>query len=99
MLFLLLRVFEEFRQEHGFYAGLADHNDDSQEIQKQRAEKEFQWLKTKAEEYVAKITPDTKFENDNYIHELMRYSDSKIHTISAFLGGVASQEIIKLLIN
>jgi amyloid beta precursor protein binding protein 1 len=28
----------------------------------------------------------------------MRYADSKIHTVAAFLGGVASQEIIKLLI-
>lgn len=30
--------------------------------------------------------------------EIVRASDSKLHTVAAFLGGVASQEIIKLLI-
>jgi hypothetical protein len=43
------------------------------------------------------ITPDKNFD-EKYLHELLRYSDSNIHTISAFLGGVASQEIIKILI-
>jgi hypothetical protein len=27
---------------------------------------------------------------DKYLKELVRYSDSKLHTIGAFLGGVAS---------
>lgn len=35
---------------------------------------------------------------DSYVKEIIRYSDSQLHTISAFLGGVASQEAIKLLI-
>jgi amyloid beta precursor protein binding protein 1 len=31
-------------------------------------------------------------------HEMVRFSDSQLHTVSAFLGGVASQEAIKILI-
>jgi amyloid beta precursor protein binding protein 1 len=33
-----------------------------------------------------------------YANEMVRGSDTKVHTISAFLGGIASQEIIKILI-
>ena len=36
--------------------------------------------------------------DDKYSAEMVRFSDAKIHTVSAFLGGVASQEIIKILI-
>jgi amyloid beta precursor protein binding protein 1 len=36
--------------------------------------------------------------NDKYVRELIRFSDSKLHTVGAFLGGVASQEAIKILI-
>jgi len=35
---------------------------------------------------------------DKYVREIMRVGDSKLHTVSAFLGGVASQEAIKMII-
>jgi amyloid beta precursor protein binding protein 1 len=35
---------------------------------------------------------------DKYVKEMLRFSDSKLHTVGAFLGGVASQEAIKVLI-
>lgn len=35
---------------------------------------------------------------DKFLKEMVRYSDSKMHTVAAFLGGVASQEGIKMLI-
>jgi amyloid beta precursor protein binding protein 1 len=47
--------------------------------------------------YASKITPGQMI-SDKFIKEMMRFSDSKVHTVSAFLGGVASQEIIKILI-
>lgn len=28
--------------------------------------------------------------DDKYVKEMIRYSDSKLHTVAAFLGGVAS---------
>jgi len=46
-----------------------------------------------------RIFPDGSMTlNEKYLKELLRYADSKLHTVSAFLGGVASQEAIKLLI-
>lgn len=36
--------------------------------------------------------------DDKYVKEMLRFSDSKLHNVSAFLGGVASQEAIKLII-
>jgi amyloid beta precursor protein binding protein 1 len=36
--------------------------------------------------------------DDKFLKEICRYSDSKLHTIAAYLGGVASQEAIKMLI-
>ncbi len=36
--------------------------------------------------------------DDKYVKEMLRFSDSKLHNVSAFLGGVASQEGIKLII-
>ena len=35
---------------------------------------------------------------DSFVREMIRVGDSKLHTVSAFLGGVASQEAIKMLI-
>jgi len=28
--------------------------------------------------------------DDKYVREIIRYSDSKLHVVSAFLGGIAS---------
>ena len=50
-----------------------------------------------ADAFIETLTPGQKF-NEAYLRELVRFSDSKLHTVSAFLGGVASQEAIKLLI-
>ena len=41
--------------------------------------------------------PSVKVE-DKYVREMIRFSDAKLHTVGAFLGGVASQEAIKILI-
>jgi amyloid beta precursor protein binding protein 1 len=44
------------------------------------------------------IPDDTIKLDDKYVKEMLRFSDSKVHTVAAFLGGVASQEAIKILI-
>ena len=62
-----------------------------------KTNEEFQAIKQKAEALISQITPDQKFD-EKYLHELIRFSDSSIHSVSSFLGGVASQEIIKILI-
>lgn len=59
------------------------------------------WLKNKGQEYVQKIpgmSDDAPSIDEKYFHEMVRFSDTQVHTISAFLGGVASQEAIKILI-
>lgn len=45
------------------------------------------------------IVPDESIKLDEkYVNELTRFGDSKLHNVGAFLGGIASQEAIKLLI-
>ena len=98
MWYVVARCIEDFRQEKGHYAGLIDH--DSEELteeEKQQAAEEYAWLKARLDAYVAKVTPDQQAD-ERYLKEMVRFADSKIHTVSAFLGGVASQEIIKILI-
>lgn len=97
--YLGTRVIEEFRAEKGYNAGLLTEDDSSflSAEAKQRAVEEFEWLKEKLNGYVSKSTPD-QAADDRYVKELLRFADSKIHTVSAFLGGIASQEIIKILI-
>ncbi|XP_064610476.1 NEDD8-activating enzyme E1 regulatory subunit-like isoform X2 [Liolophura sinensis] len=34
---------------------------------------------------------------DDFIHEMCRYGAAELHTVSAFIGGAAAQEIIKVL--
>ncbi|KAF6020001.1 NAE1 [Bugula neritina] len=34
---------------------------------------------------------------EDYIHEFCSYGGAEIHSIAAFMGGVAAQEIIKLI--
>lgn len=37
--------------------------------------------------------------HEKYIREILRFGTSKLHNISAYLGGAAAQECIKLLIS
>ena len=34
---------------------------------------------------------------NNYCHEICRYASYELHSVASYLGGVASQEIIKLI--
>jgi NEDD8-activating enzyme E1 regulatory subunit len=95
--YIVCRCLEEFRQEKGRYPGLFDHNNDSLAESRAKGKEEFECIQAKVDAYVSKITPDQKVD-EKYVREIMRFSDSKIHTVSAFLGGIASQEIIKILI-
>jgi len=64
-------------------------------------EGDFAALRAEADAIMSKVNPENNDGialKDQYLREMLRFSDSKIHTVSAFLGGVASQEAIKLLI-
>jgi len=46
-----------------------------------------------------KLSPDGSGKADEkYLKELIRFADSKLHTVASFLGGVAAQEAIKMMI-
>ena len=87
--YILTRCFEEYRDEKGHYPGLCDHNEDSNQAEKDKTETEFKAIKAKADVIVEKLTPGQTF-NEKYLRELLRFSDSQVHTISSFIGGVAS---------
>ena len=36
---------------------------------------------------------------EKYLKELLRYGNAKLHNISAFLGGLAAQEAVKLMMS
>lgn len=36
---------------------------------------------------------------EKFIREILRFGMAKLHNISAYMGGVAAQECVKLLIN
>lgn len=36
---------------------------------------------------------------DDYVHEVCRFGGAELHSVSAFLGGLAAQETIKLVTN
>ena len=56
--YIVCRCVEEFRQENGGYPGLFDHNDDSIQECKLKAEKEYESIQSKVDAYVKQITPD-----------------------------------------
>ena len=97
--YVLLRCIEQFRESNGGkYAGAFDHNAEGSSAENiAKTKEEFDKIKAIADGLIEKITPGKGWD-EKYLHELLRYSDSKLHTVSSFLGGVASQEIIKLLI-
>jgi amyloid beta precursor protein binding protein 1 len=84
-----VRAVEEFRQQNGRYPGETESQMDD----------DFNALKTITTSIMQKVIPDDSIKlDDKYIKEIVRFSDSKLHSVSAFLGGVASQEAIKILI-
>ena len=88
--FVAVRAVEQFRdKKEGRYPGTTDGQDD------------FLALRAEADSIMSQIAPmdDGSFKlEDKYVKEMIRFGDSKLHNVSAFLGGVASQEAIKVLI-
>lgn len=87
--FVVVRAVEAFRSKNaGRYPGHTEAD----------IQGDFPALKAEVDVIMSQLGPDVPQIQDRYIHEMLRFSDSKLHTVSAFLGGVASQEAIKLLI-
>lgn len=55
-------------------------------------------MKTYLPELLPKLGADESYEyNTDYLWEIARYSNSTLHNIGAFLGGVAGQEAVKII--
>jgi len=84
--YILVRAAERFYNEHKRYPGeRKDYAEDYYELKKHADAlvKEFNLTETQIA--------------DEPIFEICRYGNSQLHSIAAFIGGVAAQEIIKLV--
>ena len=90
--YLAVRAAEDFRTKHGHYPGM---NAKGEHLE--NTDDHTTWITNRMNEIVVPAKPDYKADK-KFATEIVRASDSKMHTVAAFLGGIASQEIIKLLI-
>ncbi|XP_059164934.1 NEDD8-activating enzyme E1 regulatory subunit-like isoform X2 [Physella acuta] len=86
VLYILLRAADKFFAEYNRYPGYFDNTVDA-DIPK---------LKTCLNKLIHDWGLNSTIKDD-YVHEICRYGASELHTISAFMGGVAAQEVIKVV--
>lgn len=87
--YLVLKAAERYTSEHGASPGNA-----SNDIESDIGLLKSCLTKLATEAGITTITPG---QYDEHIHEVSRYGGCELHSISAFLGGVAAHEGIKLL--
>ena len=82
--YVVVRAVEEFRSKHnGTYPGLTE----------QDIEDNFAELRAIVDGIMMKVNPNNEPSikvEDKYIREILRFSGSKLHNVSAILGGIAS---------
>lgn len=85
--YLALRAVDRFFAQHGRYPGYLN----------EQVEADLPLLRKVADELLTEMKLDTGLLPDKYVQEMVRFGAAEMHNIAAFLGGVASQEIIKVL--
>lgn len=86
MNYVMLRACSQFLSEFNYYPGYYDSSLESD------ASKLKSIVSRLLQEWNISIIPKT-----DYIQEFCRYGGAELHFVAAYMGGVASQEIIKLL--
>lgn len=85
--YILLRAADRFYSTHGYYPGSQFGPIDSDVMQ--------------MKELVSCLVKELKLGDvnigDEHITEMCRYGGAEFHSVSAYLGGVAAQEVIKLI--
>ena len=85
--YILLRAADRFYSTHGYYPGSQFGPIDSDVLQ--------------MKELVSCLIKELKLVDvtigDEHITEMCRYGGAEFHSVSAYLGGVAAQEVIKLI--
>ncbi|PKK76763.1 NEDD8-activating enzyme E1 regulatory subunit-like protein [Rhizophagus irregularis] len=97
--YVLIRAMDRFYESHNRYPDAATYflEDDTEEVSEE-AKNEFNTLKT----YVDNLLREWEITNypehlDNHIHEICRAGSSELANIASLLGGMVSQEVIKLV--
>ncbi|XP_035679361.1 NEDD8-activating enzyme E1 regulatory subunit-like [Branchiostoma floridae] len=85
-LYIMLRAVDKFQQQYGRYPGYYDDQVEA-DIPKLKA-----CMCGLLQEW--SLSPYIK---DEYVHEMCRYGGSELHSVAAFMGGAAAQEVIKLV--
>lgn len=86
--YIAVRAAEMFRTKNSRYPGET----------KETIQDDIDALKEFVPGLLKDLGADESFEyNYDHISEIVRYSNSCLHTISALLGGVAAQEAVKLI--
>ncbi|XP_064130011.1 NEDD8-activating enzyme E1 regulatory subunit isoform X1 [Loxodonta africana] len=86
VLYLMLRAVDRFHKQHGRYPGVSNYQVE-EDIGKLKS-----CLTGFLQEYGLSVIV-----KDDYVHEFCRYGAAEPHTIAAFLGGAAAQEVIKII--
>ncbi len=85
--YILLRAAERYYSLYQCYPGEKQENFESDIIR----------MKTVIIDFLSGYGLSTCSVSDDYIVEFCRYGGKEIHSIAAFIGGIASQEVIKLI--
>jgi len=85
--YLLLRAVDRFHEAHSRFPGWTD----------EQVAGDIALLKQHVIALLAELSLDSSIVSDDAIHEMCRFGASELHNIAAFLGGVVSQEVIKVL--
>nr|XP_004543363.1 NEDD8-activating enzyme E1 regulatory subunit [Maylandia zebra] len=84
--YLMLRAVDRFYQQHSRYPGVYNY----------QVEEDISKLKVCVNSLLQEYSLNVNIKDD-YIHEFCRYGAAEPHTVSAFLGGSAAQEAIKII--
>uniref|UniRef100_A0A8C7X309 NEDD8-activating enzyme E1 regulatory subunit n=1 Tax=Oryzias sinensis TaxID=183150 RepID=A0A8C7X309_9TELE len=84
--YLMLRAVDRFYQQHSRYPGVYNY----------QVEEDINKLKVCVNSLLQEYSLSVNIKDD-YIHEFCRYGAAEPHTVSAFLGGSAAQEAIKII--
>ncbi|KAB0393988.1 hypothetical protein E2I00_011698 [Balaenoptera physalus] len=86
VLYLMLRAVDRFHKQHGRYPGVSNY----------QVEEDTGKLKSCLTGFLQEYGLSIMVKDD-YVHEFCRYGAAEPHTIAAFLGGAAAQEVIKVI--
>ena len=89
--YVLLRACDRFYDANNRFPGEFDSPEDS------ALDEDEARLRTLVGQTAAALGANKNFVIDDYVSEFLRCGGSEIHSTAAFMGGIASQEIIKLI--